>query len=164
MSQEDTDRDLKKYRTNVGIVVFNRDGLAWLGRRRGAEPPFNWQFPQGGVDADEHFEKAARRELKEETGMSSVALLAQTEGWIVYDFPPGYGGSKAARGFMGQKQKWFAYRFEGDDREIDLEAFHEIEFDGWKWAKLEDAIKTVVPFKKASYAMVVKAFTRFARP
>jgi putative (di)nucleoside polyphosphate hydrolase len=160
----ETEPDLSKYRTNVGIVVFNRAGLVWLGRRHGTEPPFNWQFPQGGVDAGEDFEAAARRELEEETGISSVALLGETKDWIVYDFPPGYGGSKAARGFMGQKQKWFAYRFEGDDDEIDLEAFHEIEFDAWKWTRLEDALDTVVPFKKASYVKVVEAFARFARP
>ncbi|HWE47155.1 MAG TPA: RNA pyrophosphohydrolase [Caulobacteraceae bacterium] len=162
MSAE-TEHDLSKYRPNVGIVVFNRDGLVWLGRRHATQPPFNWQFPQGGVDAGESFEEAARRELEEETGIRSVKLLAETEGWIVYDFPPGYGGSKAARGFLGQKQKWFAYRFEGEDREIDLEGHHEIEFDAWKWAKLEDAIETVVPFKRASYAMVIEAFRRFAR-
>jgi putative (di)nucleoside polyphosphate hydrolase len=160
---EETERDLSKYRPNVGIVVFNREGLVWLGRRHGTEAPFNWQFPQGGVDAGETYEKAARRELEEETGISSVKLLAETEGWIVYDFPPGYGGSKAARGFLGQKQKWFAYRFEGKDKEIDLEAHHEVEFDAWKWANLEDAIETVVPFKKASYTLVVEAFKRFAR-
>ena len=159
-----SETDLSKYRTNVGIVVFNREGLVWLGRRHGTAAPYNWQFPQGGVDGGEKFEKAARRELEEETGMSSVALLAETDGWIVYDFPEGYGGSKAARGFLGQKQKWFAYRFEGDDSEIDLEAHHEIEFDAWKWAKLEDAIETVAPFKKASYVKVVEAFQRFARP
>ncbi len=164
MSETDPQRDLSKYRPNVGVVVFNREGRVWLGRRHGVEPPFNWQFPQGGLDDGEEIEAAARRELMEETGLSSVALLAQTDGWIAYDFPPGYGGSKAARGFLGQKQKWFAYRFEGDDSEVDLELHHEIEFDAWKWAKLEDALDTVVPFKKASYAKVIEAFARFARP
>jgi putative (di)nucleoside polyphosphate hydrolase len=160
----DKDRDLSKYRANVGVVVFNREGLVWLGQRHGVGPPYNWQFPQGGVDGDETMEAAARRELHEETGISSVTLLAETDDWIVYDFPPGYGGSKAARGFLGQKQKWFAYQFEGDDSEIDLEGHHEVEFDAWKWVRLEDALETIVEFKKAAYGLVVEVFARFARP
>ena len=158
VSDQDPNQDLSHYRANVGIVVFNRAGLVWLGRRHGVEPPHNWQFPQGGVDKGEVMEAAARRELLEETGISSVAFLAAAEGWVFYDYPPGYGGSKAARGYLGQKQKWFAYRFEGEDSEVDLEAHHEFEFDAWKWARLHDAFETVVPFKRASYARVIEAF------
>ena len=82
-------RDLSRYRANVGVVLFNAQGRAWLGRRAGAEGPHNWQFPQGGVDDGEELEAAARRELHEETGLSSVELLGRTEGWIAYDFPAG---------------------------------------------------------------------------
>ncbi len=158
MNAEDPKLDLSKYRPNVGIVVFNRDGLVWLGRRARTAGPYNWQFPQGGVDKGEDFETAARRELYEETGIRKVTPLGETDGWIVYDFPPDYGGSKAARGFIGQRQKWFAYRFDGDDIEVNLEAHHEIEFDGWRWAKLEDALDRIVPFKRASYAKVIEVF------
>lgn len=150
------------YRPNVGVVLFNAQGQVWYGRRAGAPEPHAWQFPQGGVDRGEDWEQAARRELAEETGVTSVLLLGQTEDLIRYDFPAGYGGSKQARGFQGQEQKWFAYRFTGSDSEVDLEAHGEIEFDAWRWGRLEEACDLIVPFKREAYAEVVRAFARFA--
>jgi putative (di)nucleoside polyphosphate hydrolase len=156
--------DLASYRPNVGVVLFAPDGRVWLGRRAATPGPFNWQFPQGGVDPGEGYEDAARRELAEETGVRTVSLLGQTEGWIVYDFPEGYAGSKAARGWKGQKQKWFAFRFDGDESEIDLGAHDaDVEFDAWRWSELEAALEVVVPFKREAYGQVVEAFRAFAR-
>ena len=150
--------DLSRYRPNVGVVLFNRDGLVWYGRRAGTPGPHNWQFPQGGIDAGEDFEAAARRELAEETGVRSAELIGATEDWIAYAFPPGAGGPKAWRGFAGQKQKWFAFRFTGDESEIDLEAHGDIEFDAWRWAPLADAPDLIVPFKRPVYEQVVALF------
>lgn len=87
--------DLSAYRPNVGVVLFNAAGQVWLGRRANTPEPWNWQFPQGGVDEDEDLEAAALRELQEETGVRSVELLGRTGGWIVYDFPEGMGGPKS---------------------------------------------------------------------
>ncbi len=158
-------RDLSRYRDNVGVLLFNRQGRVWLGRRAGSAGDTGWQFPQGGVDkGEDDWEAAARRELWEETGVKSVALLRRTEDWIVYDFPPGYGGSKAARGYLGQKQKWFAFRFEGEDSEVDLNHHQEVEFDAWRWADLEEAPELIVPFKREAYRKVVEAFRDLARP
>jgi putative (di)nucleoside polyphosphate hydrolase len=152
------------YRDNVGIVVFDRRGRVWLGKRTGARHPHNWQFPQGGVDAGEDLEAAARRELHEETGISSVSLIARAEEWIAYDFPPDFQGSKKARGFRGQRQAWFAFRFEGDDGEVDLSAHPPAEFEDWRWADLAEAADLVVPFKREAYLKVVQAFAPYAAP
>lgn len=153
----------KRYRPNVGVVLFTRDGRVWLGRRVGQAAPHNWQFPQGGVDPGEDLEAAARRELQEETGVTSASLLARGPSGLAYDFPPGFGGSKAARGFAGQVQTWFAFRFEGDDAEVRLDAHpDEIEFDAWRWAALEEALEAVVPFKRAAYERVIAAFAPLA--
>ena len=155
--------DYPRHRPNVGVVLFNRDGLVWLGRRNGQPPPHNWQFPQGGVDDGEDLLDAARRELAEETGVTSAELLARTEGWLVYDFPADFARSKRARGWAGQKQAWFAFRFTGEDAEIDLEAHGEVEFDAWRWGRLDDTPELIVPFKRAVYETVVAAFGELAR-
>jgi putative (di)nucleoside polyphosphate hydrolase len=150
------------YRPNVGVVLFNAEGQVWLGRRVATDGPYNWQFPQGGVDPGEDLLAAARRELEEETGVRSVELIARTDGWITYDFPEGYPGSKVAKGWRGQRQVWFAMRFVGDESEIDLTTHHHAEFDAWRWGRLEDAPDLIIPFKKPAYDKVVEAFRQFA--
>ena len=153
---------LSGYRPNVGVVLFNREGRVWLGRRATTPEPHNWQFPQGGIDEGEDLLAAARRELAEETGVVSTTLLARTEGWLAYDFPPGHNGSKIAKGWKGQRQVWFALRFEGDDAEINLNGHGPPEFDAWRWGLLEEAVEIVVPFKRPTYETVIAAFRDFA--
>jgi putative (di)nucleoside polyphosphate hydrolase len=93
-----------------------------------------------------------------------VTRLGRTDGWITYDFPPGHGGSKVYRGWRGQKQVWFAFRFDGEEAEFDLEAHGEPEFDAWRWGYLDEALELIVPFKRAAYQTVVEAFSPFAAP
>lgn len=160
-----SERDLSQYRPNVGVVLFHPDGRVWLGRRVGAPEPWIWQFPQGGVDPGEDLEAAAHRELYEETGVVSIAPLGRTNEPIVYDFPPEVLAADAARGragWRGQRQTWFAFRFTGEEAEIDLEAHGEVEFDAWRWASLDEALAGVVPFKRAAYAEVIAAFRHLA--
>lgn len=145
-----------QYRPNVGLVVINAQGQAWLGKRHGSVFEFAWQFPQGGVDEGEALEVAARRELQEETGIVNVTYLGQTKDWIYYDFPPEVlAQKKIGKNFKGQKQIWFLYRFEGRDEEIDLSAHHEVEFDQWIWCDLDQVVDRVVPFKRDSYIKVL---------
>jgi putative (di)nucleoside polyphosphate hydrolase len=155
------DEILENYRPNVGVVLFNRKGQAFIGRRVGdfadigeATDEFRWQYPQGGIDAHEDIASAAFRELKEETGVVSARLLALTPGWLSYDFPPGY----KKKHWRGQRQKWAAMLFEGEDREIDLEADDHQEFDDWRWSELEEGPLLVVPFKRHIYRELVTAF------
>ena len=153
--------DLSKHRPNVGVVLFHPDGRVWFGRRAGSTSSHNWQFPQGGVDEGEDLYDAARRELEEETGVRSASLLGRTEDWLSYDFPPE--ALRQRKGWMGQKQIWFALRFEGDETEINLTAHHQVEFDAWRWGNLDEAPELIVPFKRKVYEEVVRAFAIFSR-
>ena len=156
-----TFNDYPEHRPNVGVVLFNTEGRVWLGRRTHTPGPWNWQFPQGGVDPGEDLHEAALRELDEETGVTTVSLLDRTGDWIVYHFEP----EVLARGgkWTGQKQIWFAFRFEGDEAEVRLDAHHQVEFDAWRWARLDEAPGLIVPFKRSTYETVATAFQRFAR-
>jgi putative (di)nucleoside polyphosphate hydrolase len=152
--------NLDDYRPNVGLVLFSPEGRVWMGRRVETPPPYNWQFPQGGVDDGEDLEAAALRELEEETGITSVSVLGRTPGWIAYDYP--IEAKSGRRGWKGQKQVWFALRFEGDETEVRLDQHHPVEFDARRWAPLADAPELIVPFKKPVYATVAQAFAPLA--
>ncbi|MBY0421772.1 MAG: RNA pyrophosphohydrolase [Parvularculaceae bacterium] len=158
------DDELKHYRPNVGVLLFNPDGRVFVGRRvedfsdlsEFADRPneWRWQCPQGGIDRGEAPEDAAFRELKEETGVVSAQLLAMTPSWLAYDFPQGY----RKKDWRGQRQKWAAMLFEGAESEIDLDADDKQEFDAWRWIELEEMPALIVPFKRGVYAEIAKAF------
>ena len=162
----------RPYRPNVGIALFNTAGRVLIGRRfrdDGPEiilPGLEWQMPQGGIDANENPREAVMRELWEETGVKSADYLGETD-WLSYEFPP-YSGPPSHRlaQFRGQRQKWFALRFTGEDREIDVAApaggAHEPEFVAWRWEKVANLPDLVVPFKRSTYERVVREFSRFA--
>ena len=160
------------YRLNVGIAVFNRDGLVWIGHRsdidaEGEGEGHWWQMPQGGLDKGEDPEKCAFRELYEETSIKSAELIRAAEGWLTYDLPPELVGISWKGRYRGQKQKWFALRFTGDESEINVLApaggKHKPEFSSWRWETLARLPELVVPFKRAVYEQVAEAFADIAR-
>lgn len=159
------------YRPCVGLMVLNRDGLVWSGRRiivpegemDGATQL--WQMPQGGIDKGEEPEDAALRELYEETGMRSVSLLAEAPEWINYDLPAHLIGKALKGKYRGQTQKWFAYRFEGDESEIAINpppGGEVAEFDAWEWKHMDELPQLIVPFKRKLYQEVVRNFRYLA--
>lgn len=159
------------YRPCVGIMVLNRQGLVWAGRRiAAADSEFGgstqlWQMPQGGIDKGEDPLPAARRELYEETGIRSVSLLAEAPNWINYDLPQEVLGIALKGRYRGQTQKWFAFRFEGDDAEIAIQpppGGHEPEFEAWEWKPMADLPELIVPFKRKVYEEVIAAFGHLA--
>ena len=159
------------YRPCVGVMVLNRAGLVWAGRRIAEDDSEMagtdrlWQMPQGGIDKGEEPLEAARRELWEETGMRTVSLLAEAPGWINYDLPAHLLGIALKGRFRGQAQRWFAFRFEGDDSEIAINpppGGHQAEFDAWAWKPMAELPELIVPFKRGVYEQVVGAFRHLA--
>lgn len=160
------DRDSLPYRDCVGIAVFNTAGQVFIGRRAAREVSTEldapWQMPQGGIDSGEDPLRAALRELHEETSISSVSLLAEAPEWIYYDLPDAALGIALRGKFRGQRQRWFAFAFTGQDSEIDVTSpgggKFAAEFDAWRWEKLSRTPSLIVPFKKPAYEQVAAAF------
>ncbi|MBU3888198.1 RNA pyrophosphohydrolase [Methylosinus sporium] len=156
------------YRPCVGVMLINARGHVFVGRRVGKDDPpllqqFVWQMPQGGIDEGEEPLAAALRELREETNVTSVSVLAESADWYSYDLPP---EANKRRKYRGQTQKWFALRFTGDEAEIDVErpygGRHTAEFDAWRWERAALLPQLIVPFKRDVYERVVRDFAHLS--
>jgi putative (di)nucleoside polyphosphate hydrolase len=160
--------DLAKYRPCVGIMLLNTQGLVFIGwreKKRQKVSGHEWQMPQGGIDEGEQPYQAARRELYEETNVSSTRLLAEAPDWYCYDVPQDFAKSSWKGRYLGQRQKWFALGFEGDDSEIDVSApagGAHAEFDAWRWERMDRLPDLVIPFKRPVYERVIETFRHLA--
>jgi len=155
------------YRRNVGIAIFNQQGQIWLGKRFNENGPYIWQCPQGGIDKGERPKAAAKRELFEETGLRAddMDYLGTIKEWLYYDFTPEMLARKRKRfKTLGQRQRWYAFRYYGDGSDVNLTAHGPQEFSEWRWADLDGIAETVVPFKRPVYERLIIEFAPFAKP
>lgn len=156
------------YRPNVGAVLFDRRGMIFVARRAdlpNAEGPAGgWQLPQGGIDPEEDPRAAVLRELEEEIGTGRATIIGEHDAWLTYDLPPELIGVALGGQWRGQRQRWFALRFTGEDSDIRLDLDPHPEFDAWRWVPLAELPGLAVGFKRAIYDVLAESFARFAVP
>ena len=147
----------KQYRRCVGMMILNTKNEILVGRRLD-HPSGYWQMPQGGIDKDEIPEEAVWREMMEEIGTNKAKLLNTSSQWLNYDIPQNTLDTLPwGKIYVGQTQKWFVFRFTGQDSDINV-GTENPEFDEWKWAKYESLIDNIVPFKREIYKKVIEEF------
>nr|WP_275431410.1 RNA pyrophosphohydrolase [Sphingomonas sp. BT552] len=146
------------YRPCAGVMLVNREGLVFVGQRLDSTLEA-WQMPQGGIDPGEDALTAATRELWEETGVApdKVELVAEAPGEFTYDLPPELIGKVWKGKWRGQVQRWFLFRFLGEDSDVDIRTPHP-EFRAWRWIKPAELPRVIVPFKRQLYEDVLAAF------
>lgn len=146
------------YRRGVGIFLISKQKKIWVGKRIDSDS--YWQMPQGGIDSCETELQAMRRELKEETGIVNIKILASTEKWLKYDLPSELRKKTWDGKYKGQIQKWYACQFLGQDKEININE-KKPEFKDWKWVTPQSIIDNVIPFKKKMYLDILESFKTF---
>ena len=136
-------------RIGVGIILLNRENKVFVGKR--IDNPKNfWQMPQGGINQNENFLRAAKRELAEETGIKSIELVKELSGWLEYNLPENLLGKVLEGKYRGQKQKWFIMKFVGKYDEINVKTKNP-EFLDWKWIDISSLPIIAVDFKVELY-------------
>jgi putative (di)nucleoside polyphosphate hydrolase len=150
------------YRPAVGVMLINREGLVFVGKRID-QTVEGWQMPQGGIDDGETPVEAALRELEEEIGTRKAQFLRELDEWLSYDLPAHLLGVALRGRYRGQRQKWLAMRFLGEDSDITVNTA-DPEFEEWKWLAIEALPRLIVPFKRDTYMKVIAVFRDLAGP
>ena len=149
---------LKPYRNCVGLLVINKNGDVFIGKR--IDSNLNaWQMPQGGIEADEDPKTAGIREMEEEIGTKNAELIGEMSEWLNYDIPENLSHRLWNGKYRGQTQKWLAFKFLGNDSEINIKT-KDPEFKEWKWEKHTNLPRLAVPFKRDIYKKVIKEFEK----
>ncbi len=152
------------YRPCAGVMLMNRDGRVFVGQRLDSKLEA-WQMPQGGIDAGEEPYDAAVRELWEETGVAAehVELIAEAPDELYYDLPEELIGKVWKEPWRGQRQRWFLFRFLGEDGDVDIATAHP-EFRAWRWIEPRELPHVIVPFKRALYSNLLEIFAGHLTP
>jgi len=155
-----SERNHLEYRPCVGVMLVNREGKAFVGKRIDNREGDWWQMPQGGIDDGEDVETALLREIWEEVGArpEHLEIVTRLEEELFYDLPPELHGKLWGGRYRGQRQSWFLVRFTGTDADIDLEAHDPPEFCEWKWVEPDLLPDLIVPFKRTVYRTIVETF------
>ena len=146
-------------RIGVGAIVLNDKNKIFVGKRKD-NPVDKWQMPQGGINKNEDYLTAMRRELEEETSIKSIEILKEIDDFFIYELPKELLGIIWKGKFRGQKQRWFIVRFKGKEDEINLKTKHP-EFIEWKWIEMTDLTKVIVDFKKSVYEKLLIELKKF---
>ena len=146
-------------RIGVGVIVLNNNNKVFVGKRKD-NPIDKWQMPQGGVNNNENFLNAMKRELDEETSIKNIEILKELDGWYEYELPKSLLGIIWKGRFRGQKQKWFVVRFTGKESEININTKYP-EFIQWKWVEIDELSKIIVDFKKKVYEKLTIELKKF---
>ena len=146
-------------RIGVGAIVLNRENKVFVGKRKD-NPIDKWQMPQGGVNKNESFLNAMKRELNEETSIKNIKIIKELNDWFEYELPQNLLGIIWKGKFRGQKQKWFVVRFIGKESEINLKTKHP-EFIEWKWVKINELPEIIVDFKRDVYKKLLIELKKF---
>ena len=144
-------------RIGVGIALLNHEKKIFVGKRID-NPENSWQMPQGGVDENENFLQAAKRELEEETSIRSVEIIKELNEWLTYDLPENLLGKLWKGKYRGQQQKWFIMKFIGKNEEINIKTKHP-EFLDWKWIEPLELPNVAVDFKINIYRKLKEELT-----
>ena len=146
-------------RIGVGVIVLNNENKVFVGKRKD-NPIDKWQMPQGGINKNEDFLSAMKRELEEETSIKNIKVLKELEKNFEYELPKELLGIIWKGKFRGQKQKWFIVKFTGEEKEINLNTKHP-EFIDWKWINYEELPNVIVDFKKKVYEELLIELRKF---